>query len=201
MTVLVGKAAPDFVAPAVLANGETADNFCLSEQIKGKYALLFFYPFDFTFVCPTELLALHNRMDAFNERNIEVIGISIDSLHTHRAWRNTAIANGGIGTIKFPLIADVKHNICQSYGIQHPAEGAAYRGAFILDKSGVVRAQIVNDLPIGRDIDEILRLFDAVEFHETNGEVCPVGWSRGKAGMQADPAGVSAYLEKHSAAL
>lgn len=201
MSVLVGRAVPDFVAPAVLENGDSVDKFSLSKYIEGKYALVFFYPFDFTFVCPTELIALNNRIDAFLERKIAIVGVSIDSLHTHRAWRKTDIASGGIGEIRFPLVSDVKHTICQSYGIQHPEEGASFRGAFIVDKHGVVRAQIVNDLPIGRDIDEILRLFDAVRFHEEHGEVCPVGWQQGKAGMQETPDSVAAYLEEHSSGL
>lgn len=201
MSILVGKTAPDFTSQAVLADGQSVENFSLTEEISGKYALIFFYPFDFTFVCPTELIALNNRMPAFNERNIKVIGISIDSMHTHKAWRQTAVDNGGIGQVDFPLIADVKHNICQAYGIQHPEEGAAYRAAFIIDKQGTVRAQIVNDLPIGRDIDEILRLFDAVQFNDEFGEVCPVGWRKGKQSMQATKESVASFLQENSKSL
>ncbi len=195
---LVGKVAPDFVAPAVLPSGEGVDSFSLLKNIEGKYALIFFYPYDFTFVCPTELIALNNRMDGFKERKIEVIGVSIDSTHTHNAWRKTAIASGGIGEVKFPLVSDVKHNICQSYGIQHPENGASFRGAFIIDKKGVVRVEMINDFPIGRNIDEILRLFDAVQFNEQHGEVCPVGWQKGKEGMKETYQSVSQYLEKNS---
>lgn len=194
MSVLVGRPAPDFTSGAVLANGEINQKFTLSEAMKGQYGLVFFYPLDFTFVCPSELIALDKRMDAFKQREVEVIAVSIDSVFTHNAWRNTPVAQGGIGQLNYTLVADVNHSICQSYGVEHPEAGVAFRGAFIIDKDGVVRAQIVNDLPIGRNIDEILRVFDALKFHEVHGEVCPAGWQQGKSGMTASPEGVAAYL-------
>ena len=198
MTVLVTRQAPDFTVPAVLANGEITDKFNLHSALKGKYGLIFFYPLDFTFVCPSELIALDHRIQEFKDRHVEVIGVSIDSQFTHNAYRNTPVKQGGIGPVKFTLVADVNHGICQSYGVEHPAAGVALRGAFIIDKNGVVRSQIVNDLPIGRNVDELLRLVDAVQFFEENGEVCPAGWSKGKAGMKASPKGVADYLSTHS---
>ena len=198
MSVLVGRKAPDFTVPAVLGNGEIADKFNLYESIKGKYGLVFFYPLDFTFVCPSELIALDNRMSEFEKRGVSVIGVSIDSQFTHNAYRNTTVKNGGIGPVKFTLAADVMHTICQSYGVEHPVAGVAFRGAFIIDKNGMVRSQVVNDLPIGRNIDELLRIIDAVQFFEENGEVCPAGWQKGQAGMKASPKGVAEYLSAHS---
>ncbi|CDZ76058.1 putative peroxiredoxin [Legionella massiliensis] len=198
MSVLVGRKAPDFTVPAVLGNGEIADKFNLHEELKGKYGLVFFYPLDFTFVCPSELIALDHRMDEFNQRGVAVVAVSIDSQFTHNAYRNTSVKDGGIGPVKFTLAADMTHTICQSYGVEHPVAGVAFRGAFIIDKNGMVRSQIVNDLPIGRNIDEIIRLIDAVQFFEENGEVCPAGWQKGKAGMKASPKGVAQYLAEHS---
>ncbi|MCA0402432.1 MAG: peroxiredoxin C [Proteobacteria bacterium] len=198
MSVLVGRKAPDFTVPAVLGNGDIADKFNLYEAIKGKYGLVFFYPLDFTFVCPSELIALDNRMSEFEKRGVAVVGVSIDSQFTHNAYRNTAVKDGGIGPVKFTLAADVMHTICQSYGVEHPVAGVAFRGAFVIDKNGMVRSQIVNDLPIGRNIDELLRIIDAVQFFEENGEVCPAGWQKGQAGMKASPKGVAEYLAQNS---
>lgn len=194
MVMLVGRQAPDFCVSAVLGDGSIVDQFRLHEAIKGKYGLVFFYPLDFTFVCPSELIALDNRMDEFTQRNVEVVAVSIDSQFTHNAWRNTPVNNGGIGQVKYTMAADVGHEICQSYGVEHPEENVAFRGAFIIDKEGVVRAQVVNDLPLGRNIDELVRLVDALQFHEEHGEVCPANWQKGKAGMQASPEGVAKYL-------
>lgn len=198
MTVLVGRPAPDFTVPAVLGNGEIVENFNFKEATQGKYALVFFYPLDFTFVCPSELIALNNAMTQFNQRGVEVIGVSIDSHFTHNAWRNTAIEKGGIGQVQYTLAADMSHEICQSYGVEHPEAGVAFRGAFIIDKTGTVRSQIVNDLPLGRDLEQIIRLFDAIEFHEKHGEVCPANWKQGDAGMTASPKGVASYLAEHA---
>lgn len=194
MVMLVGRQAPDFCVSAVLGDGSIVDQFRLHEAIKGKYGLVFFYPLDFTFVCPSELIALDNRMDEFTQRNVEVVAVSIDSQFTHNAWRNTPVNNGGIGQVKYTMAADVGHEICQSYGVEHPEANVAFRGAFIIDKEGVVRAQVVNDLPLGRNIDELVRLVDALQFHEEHGEVCPANWQKGKAGMQASPEGVAKYL-------
>ena len=196
MAVLVGKPAPDFTATAVLGNNEM-QQLTFSKATKGKYAVLFFYPLDFTFVCPSELIAFDHRLADFTSRGVEVIGCSIDSQFTHLAWKNTPIDKGGIGQVKYTLVADIKHEICQAYDVE-AGGGVAFRGSFLIDKAGVVRHQVVNDLPLGRNIDEMLRMVDALQFTEENGEVCPAGWSKGKAGMNASPAGVAKYLAEHA---
>lgn len=195
MSVLVGRKAPDFTAAAVLSNGEIVDRFQLSDALQNKYGMVFFYPLDFTFVCPSELIALDHRIAKFRERNVEVVAVSIDSHFTHNAWRNTHIDKGGIGKIGYTLVADINHSICQAYGVEHPEVGVALRGAFIIDRQGVVRSQVVNDLPLGRNLDELLRTIDALQYHEKHGEVCPAGWKPGDKGMAATPQGVANYLE------
>jgi peroxiredoxin (alkyl hydroperoxide reductase subunit C) len=200
MGVLVGKQAPDFTAAAVLGDGSIVGDFNLKQAIKGKYGLVFFYPLDFTFVCPSELIALDHRIDAFKERNVEVIAVSIDSHFTHNAWRNTAINDGGIGQVKYTMAADMNHAICKAYDVESEG-GMAFRGAFLIDDKGVVRSQIVNDLPLGRDMEELLRLVDALQFHEEHGEVCPAGWKKGDKGMNASPEGVAQYLTDNAAKL
>ena len=196
MAVLVGKQAPDFTATAVLGNNEMKE-IKLSEQLKGKYGVLFFYPLDFTFVCPSELIAFDHRLEEFKKRNVEVIGVSIDSQFTHLAWKNTPVEKGGIGQVGYPLVADIKHAIAQAYDVEASA-GVAFRGSFLIDKNGMVRHQVVNDLPLGRNIDEMLRMIDALQFTEEHGEVCPAGWQKGKVGMKASPSGVADYLASHS---
>jgi len=201
MSVLVGRKAPDFTSPAVLGNGEIVDKFNLYNATKDKHTLVFFYPLDFTFVCPSELIALDHRLSEFQSRGVEVVAISIDSQFTHNAYRNTPVKQGGIGPIKYTLVADMTHTICQAYGIQHPVAGVALRAAFIIDRNGVIRSQIVNDLPLGRNIDELLRVIDALQFFEANGEVCPANWKKGQAGMKASPQGVAEYLSAHEDSL
>lgn len=200
MAVLVGKPAPDFTVPAVLANGEIVEGFNLAAALKGKYGLVFFYPLDFTFVCPSELIALDHRIEDFKARNVEVVGVSIDSHFTHNAWRNTPVEKGGIGPVRYTLAADITHEIAKAYDVES-AGGVAYRGAFIIDQKGIVRAQIVNDLPLGRSMDEILRLVDALQFTEQHGEVCPANWRKGDKGMNASPEGVAKYLAENAAKL
>lgn len=197
MSVLVGKKAPDFTVPAVLGNGTIVDEFSLSETLNGKYGIVFFYPLDFTFVCPSELIALDHRMDKFKELGVEVIGVSIDSHFTHNAWRNTPINQGGIGPVKYTLAADIDHGIVKAYDVETEG-GVALRGAFIIDKEGVVRSQIINDLPLGRNMDELVRIVEALQFHEEHGEVCPAGWNKGDKGMDASPEGVASYLAGES---
>lgn len=197
MGVLVGKPAPDFTAPAVLGSGEIVEDYNLAATIKGKKAVIFFYPLDFTFVCPSELLAHNSRMAEFEKRGVEVIGVSIDSHWTHNAWRNTPVDNGGIGPVKFTLVADISHAICKAYDVES-AGGVAFRGSFLIDAEGNVRHQVVNDLPLGRNVDEMLRMVDALAFHEEHGEVCPAGWKDGDAGMSANPEGVAAYLSANA---
>jgi peroxiredoxin (alkyl hydroperoxide reductase subunit C) len=200
MGVLVGKQAPDFTAPAVLGNGEIVDSFTLSEAAKGKKAVVFFYPLDFTFVCPSELLAFDHRIEEFKKRNVEVIGVSIDSHFSHNAWRNTAVNDGGIGAVNYTLVADMTHSICQSYDVESEG-GVAFRGSFLIDEDGLVRHQVVNDLPLGRNVDEMLRMVDALAFHQENGEVCPAGWNEGDKGMVASPEGVASYLTDNADSL
>jgi peroxiredoxin 2/4 len=197
MAVLVGKLAPDFTAAAVMGNNEINETFSLANHLDGKYGVVFFYPLDFTFVCPSELIAFDHRLDEFKKRHTEVIGISIDSQFTHLAWKNTPVNKGGIGQVRYPLVADIKHDICRAYDVEHK-DGVAFRGSFLIDRDGVVRHQVVNDLPLGRDIDEMLRMVDALQFHEEHGEVCPAGWSKGKAGMDASSEGVAKYLAEHA---
>ncbi len=201
MGVLVGKSAPDFTAAAVLANGEIVGDFNLTSTIKGKKAVVFFYPLDFTFVCPSELLAFDHRIEEFNKRGVEVIGVSIDSQFTHSAWRNTPVNDGGIGPVKYTLVADTKHEICQAYDVEFADAGVAFRGSFLIDEEGTVRHQVVNDLPLGRNVDEMLRMVDALAFHQEHGEVCPAGWKEGDKGMDASPEGVAAYLSENADSL
>ena len=196
--VLVTRQAPDFTSSAVLGNGEIVNNFNFKKHVNGKAAVLFFYPLDFTFVCPSELIAFDHRYEEFKKRGVEVVGVSIDSEFTHNAWRNTPTENGGIGAVKYALAADVKHEIAKAYGIEHPEEGVALRASFLIDKNGVVRHQIVNDLPLGRNIDEMLRMVDALQFHEEHGEVCPAQWEKGKEGMKDSPEGVAKYLKQNA---
>ncbi len=196
MAVLVGKPAPDFTATAVLGSNEIKE-ITLSSFTKGKYSVVFFWPFDFTFVCPTELIAFEHRLDEFKKRNVEVIGVSIDSEHTHLAWKNTPVEKGGIGQVRYPMVADVRHLISRAYDVESSG-GMAFRGSFLIDKSGIVRHQVVNDLPLGRNIDEMLRMVDALQFNEEHGEVCPAGWTKGKAAMKDNAQGVASYLSAHA---
>lgn len=196
MSVLVGKQAPDFTAQAVLGDNSIEANFNLSSFIKDKYAILFFYPLDFTFVCPSEILAFEHRLDEFKTRNTEVIGVSVDSQFTHLAWKNTPVNNGGLGPVRFPLVADLTKSIARDYDVLIN-DAVALRGTFLIDRNGVVRHQVINDLPLGRNVDEAIRMVDALQFFEQYGEVCPAGWNKGKAGMKATPEGVAAYLSEH----
>lgn len=200
MGVLVGKPAPDFTCNAVLGDGSIVGDFNLTKALNGKYGLVFFYPLDFTFVCPSELIAVDHRMAKFKELGVEVIGVSIDSHFTHNAWRNTEIKNGGIGKVGYTLAADINHDICRAYDVES-AGGVAFRGAFIIDKKGVVRSQTVNDLPLGRNFDEFIRVIEALQFNEEHGEVCPAGWNKGDKGMKASIAGVAEYLSENAGKL
>ncbi|MEJ2454459.1 MAG: peroxiredoxin [Candidatus Thiodiazotropha sp.] len=198
MGVLVGREAPDFTASAVLGDGSIVDNFNLKSTIKDSYAVLFFYPLDFTFVCPSELIAFDHRLEEFHNRNVVVIGCSVDSQFTHNAWRNTAIEAGGIGPVKYPLVADLTHQICKAYDVETPDGKVAYRGSFLIDRGGIVRHQVVNENSLGRNIDEMLRIIDALQFTEEHGEVCPAGWQKGDVGIQRSPSGIADYLANHA---
>jgi alkyl hydroperoxide reductase subunit AhpC len=195
MSTLVAKQAPCFKAQAVMPDGSFKE-VQLSDY-KGKYVVLFFYPLDFTFVCPTEIISFSEKMGEFDSRNTAVLGVSIDSHFSHLAWRNTDRKQGGLGEIKYPLIADITKKITSDYGVMHEA-GIAFRGLFLIDKAGVVQHQVVNNLPLGRNIDEALRMVDALQFFEKNGEVCPANWSKGSDGMKPDPKGSKTYFEKHN---
>ncbi len=199
MQNLIGKKAIDFTSSAVLSNGSIVQKFNLYSNINNKYCLLFFYPMDFTFVCPSELIALNNRLKDFIKRDVEIIAISIDSHFVHNAWRNTSIEKGGIGSkIGYPLISDIKRNIIKSYGLEDEVSGVAYRGAFIIDKLKVIRIQHVHDFPIGRNIDEYLRLFDALIFYNKHGNVCQAGWNKGNDGIKPSADGISKFLAAKS---
>ena len=199
MSVLVNKAAPDFTAAAVLPDGSIKEDFRLSD-LRGKYVVVFFWPLDFPFVCPSELIAFDHRVARFKELGVEVVGVSIDSQFTHHAWRNTPVEKGGIGPVSYPMVADVSHDITRAYGIEHEA-GVALRGSFLIDQKGVVQHQVVNNLPLGRDVDEMLRVVEALQFHEQHGEVCPAGWRKGKSGMKPDADGVAQYLAANASEL
>lgn len=214
MTMLVGKKAPHFSADAVINGGEFEENFSLSQYEGKKYVLFFFYPLDFTFVCPTEIIAFQERIADFEARNVQVVGCSVDSKFSHWAWLNTPKNKGGIEGVKYPLVADVNKTIATNYGVlagrytyndfdqlewigDNGENAVAYRGLFLIDKNGLVRHQVVNDMPLGRSIDEALRMIDALQFFEDKGEVCPANWQRGKDGMNATAEGVAHYLGSH----
>ena len=207
MGLLVGKRAPSFQCNAVMADGTIEESFCFDDFSSGKYVVIFFYPLDFTFVCPSEILAFANRYEAISAMNADVLGVSIDSHHTHRAWRETPLTDGGIGTVPFALAADLTREISRAYGVLSEAgdsyypEGVAMRATFILDAEGVVRHQVVNDEPLGRNIDEVLRVLGALQFFEQHGQVCPAGWTAGQKGMSNTPGGVAEYLSEHGATL
>jgi peroxiredoxin (alkyl hydroperoxide reductase subunit C) len=165
-------------------------------SLRGKYVVLYFYPLDFTFVCPTEIIAFDKALDKFKAKNAEVIGVSVDSQFSHWAWRNTPVEKGGIGPIRYPLVADLDKNIARSYGVLLDGR-VALRGLFLIDKQGKVRHALINDLPLGRNVDEALRLVEALQFVETHGEVCPANWREGQDAMKPDAAGVAKYLAKH----
>ncbi len=193
MSVLVGKSAPDFKATAVKGS-EMINDFTLSQYKGKKYVVLFFYPLDFTFVCPTELHAFNSKLPEFEKRNTEVIAVSVDSQFSHAAWLRTPIAEGGIEGVKYPLVSDLNKTIANDYGVLVEGAGIAYRGLFLIDKDGIVRHQVVNDLPLGRNVDEALRMVDALQFHEENGEVCPANWSPGKNAMKPTQDGLEEYF-------
>lgn len=187
--------APDFEAQVVMPDGSVKE-MKLSDY-KGKYVVLFFYPLDFTFVCPTEILALSDRIGEFKERGAEVIGVSVDSPYSHIAWRNTPRKKGGIGDITYPLVSDLNKSISSKYGVLLEKPGIALRGLFIIDRELKLRHITINDLPLGRNVDEVLRVLDAVQFSEKHGEVCPANWKKGEEGMKPDQEGLEAYASKH----
>lgn len=210
MSVLVGKKAPFFEADAVINGNEFVEKFSLSQYIGKKHVIFFFYPMDFTFVCPTELLAFQAKLDQFEQRNCAIVACSTDSKFSHWAWLNTELKQGGIKGVTYPIVSDLSKCISENYDVlageygfdedenevTFEGEPVAYRGLFLIDKQGIVRHQLINDLPLGRSVDEALRMLDALQFHEENGEVCPANWHKGLEGMQETHESVSQYLGK-----
>jgi peroxiredoxin (alkyl hydroperoxide reductase subunit C) len=211
MAVLVGKKAPLFEAEAVVNGGEFVEKFSLAQYIGKKHVVFFFYPLDFTFVCPTELIAFQEKLAEFEKRNTAVVACSVDSKFSHWAWLNTEKKNGGIKGVTYPIVADLSKTIAENFDVlageweynedddfvEFAGAPVAYRGLFLIDKQGIVRHQVVNDLPLGRSVDEALRMVDALQFFEENGEVCPANWHKGDEGMKANAEGVASYLSKH----
>lgn len=195
--MLVTNKAPNFVATAVLGNNEIVSDFELYKNFGKSGTVVFFYPLDFTFVCPSEIIAFDKRLEEFQARGINVIGVSVDSQFSHFAWKNTAIKEGGIGQVRFPLVADLTKQIAKDFDVLFN-ESVALRGSFLIDKDGTVRHAVINDLPLGRNIDEMIRMVDTMLFVNEHGEVCPAGWQKGDEGMKADAKGVAEYLAKNS---
>lgn len=196
MSTLVTKQAPDFTATAVMPDNSMKEDFKLSD-FRGKYVILFFYPLDFTFVCPSEIIAFDKKLDQFKARDCEIIGVSIDSQFSHWAWKNTPVKEGGIGSIQYPLVADLDKKISRHYGVLLDI-GVALRGTFLIDREGNIRHAVINDLPLGRSIDEALRMVDALQFHEKHGDVCPANWHEGDDAMTPTAEGVATYLASHN---
>ncbi|WP_422667131.1 peroxiredoxin [Buchnera aphidicola] len=195
--VLVTQKAPNFIASAILKNGDITNEFNLKKFSNHQAVILFFWPMDFTFVCPSEIIEFNKLHLEFKKRNVKIVGVSTDSVYVHQAWQKTPIKNGGIGNISFPMVSDIKHDIQKSYGIEHPDLGVALRASFLIDKNWIIRHQVVNDLPFGRNIQEMIRMVDAIDFYNQNGEVCPANWKSGQEGMKASLEGVSSYLSKY----
>ncbi|WP_343189568.1 peroxiredoxin C [Buchnera aphidicola] len=195
--ILVAHNAPNFISPAVLKNGKIVENFNFLKNISNKMAILFFWPMDFTFVCPSEIISFNKLYGEFEKRNVEIIGVSIDSVYVHNAWRNTPIQNGGIGKIKFTMVSDIKREIQQLYGVEHPHNGVSLRASFIIDNKKIIRHESINDLPLGRNIKDLIRIIDSIQFHENSGNVCPANWKKGKKGIKATPEGIAKYLSKN----
>ena len=195
MSTLVGKQAPKFTAPTVMPNNSIKEA-CSLDELKGKYVVLFFYPLDFTFVCPTEIIEFNRKLAEFKERGAEVVGVSVDSQFSHLAWKNTPVEKGGIGNVQYPIVADLKKQISRDYGVLID-DAVALRGTFLIDKEGVVKHAVVNDLGLGRNIDEAIRMVDALQHLEKHGEVCPANWNKGDDAMKPTGEGVADYLSKH----
>lgn len=195
--MLVTKKAPDFTATAVLANNQIVEDFQLSRNLGKNGAIIFFWPKDFTFVCPSEIIAFDKRVKDFESKGFNVIGVSIDSEFVHLAWKNTPVEQGGIGQVTFPMVADLTKDISRDYDVLF-GNAVALRGSFLIDKNMIVRHAVINDLPLGRNVDEMMRMVDALLFFEENGEVCPAGWHKGDKGMKASPNGVAEYLKENA---
>ena len=207
MGLLIGKRAPSFSCNAVLGDGAMEESFIFEDFSRNKYAVLFFYPLDFTFVCPSGIIAFSNRTEALAALGCEVVAISTDSHFTHSAWRKTPLDQGGVGSVPFPMVADMTREIAAAYGIlsepgnSYYPPGVAMRATFVIDQQGIVRHQVVNDEPLGRSVDEVIRIVDALQFFEEHGQVCPAGWNKGDAGMVTTSRGVASYLSEHATVL
>ncbi|MEM9799864.1 MAG: peroxiredoxin [Planctomycetota bacterium] len=199
MASLINKKAPAFTAPAVMPDGSTKD--VSMSDYAGKYVALVFYPKDFTFVCPSELIALDHKVSELEKRGVVILGVSMDDAETHAKWRDTAIEDGGIGALNYALIADDAKKVSEAFDVVHQDSGLSYRATFLIDKDGVVQSAVHNNLPLGRNMEELVRMVDALQFHEENGEVCPANWQPGKAAMKATPEGVKEYLKEHASSL
>ncbi|BGI51369.1 MAG: peroxiredoxin C [Buchnera aphidicola (Ceratovacuna japonica)] len=193
---LVTKKAPTFLAPAVLENNKIVENFDFKKYIKNKMSVLFFWPMDFTFVCPTEILEFNNLYEEFKKRNTKIIGVSCDSVYSHYTWKSIEIKDGGIGNLKYIIVSDIKKEIQKSYEIEHPKSGISLRATFLIDSNGIIIHETINDLPYGRNIKEVLRMIDAVNFHKKKGEVCPSSWNKKKLGMKPSIEGLKEYINK-----
>lgn len=196
MSAQVSKPAPNFTAVAVMPDNSFKDDFKL-EDYRGKYVVLFFWPFDFTFVCPTEILEFNKKLPEFKKLNIEIIGVSTDSHHSHLAWKNQPVKEGGIGNVQYPLVSDFSKSISTEYGVLMEGKGMALRGSFLIDKKGVLQHAVINNLNLGRNIDEMVRMVEALQFTEQHGEVCPANWTKDKEAMKADQKGLKEYFGKH----
>lgn len=195
--ILVSRQAPDFIATAIMKNGKIVNDFNFYQSTMNKYVVIFFWPMDFTFVCPSEIISFSKKYEEFHKRNVEIIGISCDSVFVHNAWRNTPIEQGGIGKINYTMVSDIKKEIQRNYGIEHPSNGVALRGSFLIDKNKIVRHQVINDLPLGRNINEMIRMVDSLKFHEVSGDVCPAQWDVGKKSIKPSTKGIAEYLSKN----
>lgn len=198
MSVFIGNQAPDFTAKAVMSDNSIEEDFNLKQYLNGDKGIIFFYPLDFTFVCPSEIIAFNNRLQEFAARDTKVVAISVDSHFSHLAWKNTPTSKGGIGDIQFPLVSDLTKRISTSYNVLHPDDGISFRGTFLIDRNFVIRHYLVNDLPLGRNVDEALRMIDALDYHSVHGEVCPAGWNKGSAAMTPTKEGVADYLASNA---
>jgi len=199
MTFMIGHKFPDVQTPAVMENGEINEDFSVSSYGKGAMTVVFFYPLDFTFVCPTELIAFSKAMSAFKERGVKVVAASVDSVFSHAAWRRTPLNEGGIEAVDYPMLSDIERKLSSELGILAPG-GVTYRASYLIDAEGTVRHMVINDLPLGRSVEEMIRMVDALQFHEEHGEVCPANWKKGEKAMEATRESTGAYLAEGSAA-
>lgn len=200
MTIFIGELAPDFTAKAVMPDDSIDNNFNLKSYLKGYKGVLFFYPLDFTFVCPSEIIAFNNRLGEFSSRSTKVVSVSVDSHFSHYAWKTTPVNKGGIGNIQFPMVSDLSKEIAKAYNVLSP-ESISFRGTFLIDEHFRIRHYLVNDFPLGRNVDETLRLIDALDHHNLHGEVCPAGWRKGSQGMSPTKQGVADYLTSNAEGL